>query len=97
MASRPVPASRAAMKAGAAGGKSVMADTTRGRAHVPAQLGLARVRVLYSALPRRHPPAPGAARLTVLEIKEPGLLPPRAGGGLQLLVYQLGVRLPLCR
>ena len=30
------------MEFGAAGGKSVMMDTTRGRAHVPAQLGLAR-------------------------------------------------------
>ncbi len=72
MASRSVSASRAAMEFGAADGKSAMMDTTRGRAHVPAQLGLARARVLYSVLPRRHPPAPGAARRTVPEIKGTG-------------------------
>ena len=60
------------MEFGATGGKSMMVDTTRGRAHVPAQLGLARARVLYSVLPRRHPPEAGAARPTVLEIKGPG-------------------------
>lgn len=42
MASRSVSASRATIGLGATGGYSVMADRTRGQAHVPAQLGLAR-------------------------------------------------------
>ena len=86
------------MEFGATGGDRMMVDTTCGRAHVRTQLGLARTYPLRSVLPRRDRAAPGAARLTVLEIEEPGCAAPRvepAGGGLQLLMYQLGARL-LC-
>jgi hypothetical protein len=63
MASRSVSASRAIIGLGATGGYSVMVDATRGQAHVPAQLGLARtclVSGLAAAGIRQHLELPAA-------------------------------------
>jgi hypothetical protein len=69
------------MEFGATGGDRMMVDTTCGRAHVWTRLGLARTYPLRSVLPRRDRATPGAARLTVLEIEEPGCAAATGGTG----------------
>jgi hypothetical protein len=96
MASRSMSVSRAAMEFGVSGGKSVMVG------HDPA--GGRTCRLSWGW--RAHVSCVRSCRVDIrqqLELPAPqcwekrnrGLLPTRAGGGLELLVYQLGVRL-LC-
>jgi hypothetical protein len=77
-----------------------MVDTARGGAPGQAQPGSARTCLVSGlAASASGSTSLGTVRPTVLEMKEPGLLPPRAepaGGGLRPLVYQLGAGLPLC-